>query len=390
MFNFHGQQNRRTPSQDLYQTLGITKEEGKTENNIKKAYRNLAKIHHPDRGGNSKKFENIQKAYDILNDAEKKVQYDLYGVTDDSTSGQKQWQPSNSIFDKIFKTGNQTSNKTKDLVYELKVSLLDLFIGSKRKLRIITNILCTDCDGNGGTGKKISCKECKGQGQITRMKSLGPGMFQKHVLACTHCRSQGSITVEKCLTCKGKGTIKKQQDLHVLIHKGMQNGQKIVFTEQSDQELNKTTGDVVVILQQLKNENFIRTGDDLQCQYSLTVAEALCGFKIVIPYLNKKKLLLNRENQITRPGEVFVVKNFGMPVAEKNYQRGNLYVKFNVKFPEHLDESQKNNIQRAFVNEKKPLEINEDTEDVTMEQYTESSQKQEDKHQDNTEGCRTQ
>lgn len=331
----------------FYDILGLEKASA-TDAEIKKAFRKQAMTHHPDKGGDPEKFKEISKAYEVLNDPEKKALYDEGGeeALDGGAGGGGGGHGGMDIFDLFgggfgggHGGGARAGGKRKgeDVVFPLKVSLEDLFNGTSKKLRLTKNVLCTGCGGKGGA-KEATCRGCKGQGIRIVIRQLGPGMIQQMQTACTDCNGTGSTMAEKdkCKKCKGEKTVKEKKTLEVFVNKGMRNGEKIVFAGEADEAPDMIPGDVVVVLQSSEHTVFKRDGSHLFLKKQISLVEALTGFQFTVPHLDGRTLLVKSDpNMIVKPGDIKAIKDEGFPQLKNPYIRGNLYVEFDVKFPEH-------------------------------------------------------
>lgn len=223
---------RGRPKKDVdttrfYTLLGVEKSASEAE--IKKAFRKQAMTHHPDRGGNADTFKEINKAYEVLSDKQKRAIYDEGGEEALENGGAGGGGAGVDIFD-LFgfgggggRRGGPRVRKGEDVLFPLKVTLEDLYNGTSKKLRLTKNVLCGDCKGKGGKdGAETRCKECKGQGVRMIIRQIGPGMIQQMQSQCGACKGSGSTIAEKdkCTKCKGEKTIKEQQLLEIHITKG--------------------------------------------------------------------------------------------------------------------------------------------------------------------------
>lgn len=342
MFNFIKQDHSgELKYTKLYDVLGVPKKADIQQ--IKKAYKTLAMHHHPDRGGDSKEFEKISHAYEILYDEEKRKLYDKSGI---ENSDETQYNQDGGGFFNMFKQATRPS--TENIIFPMEVTLDGLYDGDSRKLQVRVNRLCGTCSGTGGTGKSTHCSTCHGQGTTVQMKLLAPGMFQKLATNCSDCGGIGQEMSIKCPDCKGRGVKKQEKSITVLIHKGMVDGQKLVFSGESDEQVGKTTGDIVVVVNELKHRTYKRKGDNLYCDEHISLNEALCGFRKKIPFFKSKTLSISRTDKVTYPGEVVVVKNYGMPVFKENFKKGDLFIRMLVDFPCTMSANQQALIDRAF------------------------------------------
>ncbi|KAI3853865.1 hypothetical protein MKX03_001193 [Papaver bracteatum] len=327
-----------------YEVLGVPKNASREE--LKKGYRKAAIKHHPDKGGDPEKFKELQTAYDVLNDPKKREIYDKYG--EDALNGTDGGDPFD-IFRHPFGGGRGGSTSAKkqrgeDVVHSLKVSLEDLYSGTSKKLSISRNVICTKCTGKGmksGASTK-KCSGCKGSGEKISTVHMGPFMQQVQQ-PCNECEGTGETICQKdrCPQCKGDKVVNEKKVLEVHVEKGMQNGQKITLHGEADQVPGIVTGNVVFVVTQKDHPKFKRKGDDLFVEHKLSLTEALCGFQFALTHIDGKQLLIK-----TNPGEVIKPDSFkaindeGMPMYERPFMKGNLYVKFTVDFPESLTAEQ--------------------------------------------------
>ncbi|CDJ47480.1 DnaJ domain-containing protein, putative [Eimeria brunetti] len=306
---------------------------------IKKAYRKLAIKHHPDKGGDPEKFKEISRAYEVLSDPEKKSIYDELGE-EGLEGGGAETDPSD-IFDLFFggrRRGRQQSKKKgEDIVSPINVTLEQIYNGAPRRMAINKDIICNDCEGKGGPADAfITCKECDGSGVKVMIRHLGP-MIQQTQGICSACKGQGrSIENSKrCKTCGGKGVCKERKILQIFIEKGVKNHHKIVFRGEADERPGEIPGDVV-----LEHAVFKRRGNDLFMTKSITLYEALCGFKFLLTHLDGRQLLIQGSpGEVVKPDAVMCVKGEGMPCHKNPFIHGELYIVFDVEFPQKVPES---------------------------------------------------
>ncbi|XP_071784979.1 dnaJ homolog subfamily A member 2-like [Asterias amurensis] len=342
----------RAPTNDtrLYELLGVSKNASETE--IKKAYRKLAKEYHPDKNPNAgEKFKEISFAYEVLSNTEKRDTYDRYGL-----EGLKEGAGEGGGFDDIFSHffgggifggggggfgGGRRQRKMKgeDTVHRLGVSLEDLYNGKTSKLQLSKNVICGSCKGHGGKqGAMQPCHSCHGRGIKVTIRQIGPGMVQQMQSTCTDCRGEGERINDRdrCKKCNGAKVNKETKILEVHIDKGMREGQKITFHGEGDQQPGIESGDVIIVLVEKDNDAFKRVGNDLYREQEVTITEALCGFQITLKHLDDRQLLIKCPGgSVIQPGCKRVVENEGMPFYRNPFTKGNLIMKFNIKFPEN-------------------------------------------------------
>lgn len=352
-FNFGGEQqcNRRRDADTtkLYKTLGISKNASAGE--IRKAYRKMAKTHHPDKGGNAEKFKEITKAHEILSDPDKRETYDKYGLEGLEEGGG--CDGPTDIFD-LFSGGGRRKRgnrkrKGEDVQFPLKLDLKDLYMGTTKKLRLTKNVICKGCNGKGGIGVS-KCRNCKGQGSVMVIRQLGPSMIQQMQTPCNQCKGKGEVVAEggRCKECKGQKVTSVTKTLSVHVNPGMRHGEKVVFNGEADEAPDIIPGNVVVVLQQRRHNLFRREGRHLLITKKLTLRESLCGFEFVINHLDGRKLLIKSEkNVVYKHGDTKCVYEEGM---KDSYERGNLYIEFEVEFkkPETFTEAQKKALKQVL------------------------------------------
>lgn len=308
----------------LYETLGV--EKGASKKEIRKAYMKLSRTHHPDKGGDEHKFKEISAAYEILSDEEKRAQYDKYGL--EGVSGDDVGAAGGEDLFSMFFGGGRSCRagprKAPSMNHPLKVSLEDLYNGKTVKLAVNRKVI---------KGTPEECLSCKGQGTLTEVRQVGPGMLTQMQRPCNECKGQG----QKC-TYKSERKV-----LEVHIEKGMGNNEKITFRGMSDEVPKMEPGDINFIVQEKDHELFKRKGADLLVMKEVSLNQSLCGFTYKFKHLDGRVLVVK-----SRPGEVIkpemntkealpfvkVLADEGMPSKGNPFVKGNLYILFRVKFPE--------------------------------------------------------
>jgi DnaJ homolog subfamily A member 2 len=311
---------------DYYKILEVDKKATKEE--LTKAYKKLARKYHPDicKDENAEeKFMEVGTAYEILNDDKKRELYDKYG--EEGLSGN---QRNNNDQD-----GSEGPKKGKEVLKILTVTLEDLYNGLEKKIKIKRLKICQICKGSGSRkeGKTENCNSCNGQGVQIKYKQIG--FFSQQVqVECETCDGEGKIVRDKykCKECKGKKVVEESKKLEVFIDKGMKDGQRIVFEEESDEKPGWKAGDIVFQLQQEPHDVFERDGIHLYMNKKITLVEALCGFSFTIQHLDKRILLIKQEESIN-PNSIKQIQNQGMPTYKSPFDKGDLFINFTVKFP---------------------------------------------------------
>lgn len=338
-----GQEREEVNTEEHYETLGISKGASQTE--VKKAFRNLAKKNHPDKGGDEEKFKEMQNAYEILSDPEKRELYDQYGDEGVQNGGGGGGHGGIDIFDLFNGGGGRRGQAAKsrkrqgeNVVFPLKVTLEDLYNGMTKKLRLTKNIICGTCTGMGSkSGKSTTCRGCNGSGRRVVVRQLGPGMMQQMQTQCPDCDGEGDCVSDsdRCPKCKGNKVVKEKKTLEVYIDKGMRHGQKVKFQGEADQAPNTDPGDVIVVLQQKDHPNFGREGLNLFHRRKISLVEALCGATFLISHLDGRQLRVctGKNGEIITPGQVKCIENEGMPQHKNPYVLGGLFIEFELEFP---------------------------------------------------------
>lgn len=372
----------------LYDLLGVNP--NATETEIKKAYRKLAKEYHPDKNPTEgEKFKEISFAYEVLSDSRKREIYDRQGIKG-IQGGADAGMASEDLFSQLFggglfgmgMEGSRRRKRGEDTVYPLKVTLEDLYNGKTSKLNLNKTVICKTCDGLGGRPGAINrCTACQGRGIKVSYRMLGPGMVQHMQSACPECNGEGEVLNERdrCKACKGKKIVHETKRLEVHVDKGMQDGQKIYFRGDGNQQPGVEPGDVIIVLQQLPHERFTREGPDLFITHKLNLTEALCGFSIVIKHLDGRDMLVRHPpGEVVEHGAVKGIVHEGMPIYKNPFERGNLYIKFSVEFPEnHFADVAKIKALELLLPDRPPFEmpIGDHVEEADLHDYDTDAQR---------------
>ncbi|KAH8829708.1 hypothetical protein DL96DRAFT_1599247 [Flagelloscypha sp. PMI_526] len=312
---------------------------------------------HPDKGGDPDKFKDVTHAYEVLSDPDKRHIYDTRGEAALNEAGGMGGMDPQDLFSQLFGGGgggffggggpfggggagrSSGPRKTKDLVHRVHVSLEDLYKGKTTKLALTRNILCGKCKGKGGKdGAVRDCGSCNGRGIKVTLRQMGP-MIQQMQAPCDECSGTGEIInmKDRCTQCKGKKTIPDKKFLEVHIDKGMKGGQTIQFRGESDQAPNAEPGDVVIVIEEKPHERFRRQENDLIYETEIDLLTALAGGEFTIKHLDDRALLVKLlPGEVIKHGDLKVIHGQGMP-SQRHHELGDMYVKLNVEFPDHID-----------------------------------------------------
>lgn len=329
-----------------YDVLGVRP--NCTQDELKKAYRKLALKYHPDKNpSEGERFKQISQAYEVLSNPEKRRIYDQGGeqaIKEGAAGGGGGgFSSPMDLFDMFFGggMGRRRGNRGKNTVHQLGVSLEELYNGAVRKLSVQRSTICEKCEGRGGRkGAVEKCPSCRGSGVTVRIQQLVPGMVQHIQTTCQDCGGEGERInpKDRCKNCNGKKVVRERKIIEVHIDKGMEDGQKITFSGEGDQEPGMEPGDIIVVLDEKEHEVFKRSHSDLIMRMELTLTEALCGFQKTIRMLDNRTLVItNLPGEVVKNGAVKCVLNEGMPQYRNPFEKGKLIIQFMVQFPSHID-----------------------------------------------------
>lgn len=337
----------RGNSSKYYDLLGVSREASEKE--IKAAYKKKAMKHHPDRGGDEATFKDISKAYEVLSDLEKKQVYDAYGEEGldgmgqggapgggQHAGGMDPFDLFSSIFG--FEGGRAQRGRpvTPDSVYEIQVTLEELFVGTSREIMFNRDAICKACDGRGGTEVE-QCRACDGSGVQVRLQQLGM-MVQQIRSVCHVCDGKGHVVPpgKTCQVCVGAGTVKEKKPFQIDVEAGAADGLEFRFRGQADERPDHDTGDVVIRLRQQAHKVFARANYSLYMTKKISLQEALCGFEFSTTFLDGEELKIRSEpGKVTKPGDMIVVEGKGMP-RPHGQKAGDLFIHLEVEFPKEV------------------------------------------------------
>ena len=349
---------------DYYEILGV--EKGADEATIKKAYRSLAKKYHPDlHPGDAeaeKNFKEVNEAYDVLSDSDKRAKYDQYGhAAFDPAAGAGGYGGGfggfgdfGDIFSSFFGGGfgggsAQRRNgpmRGDDIGTRVSISFEEAAFGVKKEISYNRICRCPDCSGSGaakGTTPE-TCGRCRGTGQMTVTQRLGGMQFNSQT-TCDSCRGRGKIIKSPCNNCRGTGFIRVSKKLEVSIPAGIDDGERIALRGQGNDGRNGgPAGDLILQVNVKPHAIFERDGYDIYCEVPIPVTDAILGAEIDIPTLDGTEKYTIPEG--TQPGTRFTMRGRGIPYVNSS-RRGDLIFVVNVEIPRSLSGKQKEHI-RAF------------------------------------------
>jgi DnaJ family protein A protein 2 len=245
--------------------------------------------------------------------------------------------------------------KGKNVMFKLPVTLEDMYIGATKKIRFTRKRVCNTCDGKGGS-KVSTCTSCRGRGVKVVVRQVGPGMIQQMQMQCDECDGKGESCDPRfiCKTCRGGKVKDEKTTLEVHVNKGMKTGSKITFRDASDELPGVRAGDLVVVLNESKHDRFIRKGPHLYHKKKITLLQALTGFQFPLVHMDGRVLVVNSEpGVIVKPGNIVAIRDEGMPIEQNPYERGNLYINFEIEFPNRIDSEAMKNLVAVLGNKSK-------------------------------------
>ncbi len=351
--------------EDYYKILGVPR--SATQIEIKKAYRNLAHKYHPDKGGDEKKFKEINEAYQVLSDKEKRTQYDSFGqVFEGGQTGPgfdfRQWQDFKpgfdfegfgdlgEMFEEFFGGGVASRKKDlrrgKDIQIGIEIPLEETLADQEKELVLTKQVVCSRCNGKGGEpGTSVKeCFSCRGTGQVQQIKRTFFGTVTRYVV-CPECSGQGSKPEKPCNVCKGEGRVQKEEKIKVIIPAGVDSNQILKIKGQGEAgRRGGKPGDLYLRILVKRHPVFGRKGDDLYIRKDISFSQVALGDEIEIPTLEDKKILL-RVPAGTESGKIFRISKKGIPHFG-GFGRGDLYVELIIKTPQKLTKKQKELLEK--------------------------------------------
>lgn len=362
---------------NLYNTLGLNKEDKPSIDDIKKAYRAKAKIHHPDKGGDASVFKEISKSYEILSDSRKRTQYDKFGTIDENPStfspfGNNQGFPfGQDIFD-IFR--NRGGSKTPNKPYPINIHLKDVFFGIVKKMKVSSVEICETC-----VDQRKKCTICNGEKFIHQMRRLGPGMFQKSSKPCNICNQSGYHFEKTCTVCKGTGNNTKVVIIDVNVRKG--------FKQDGLIQIKKNGKTYTFQINILEDATFNVDNNDLIIKHQISILESLSGFKHSIILPDRSIINISRKN-VTKDKTILKMRGYGIPFDSSSNTKkinGDLYMIIDVIYPSKLSEQQIKTLNSVF----KDTKCKYDSNGKNVECHIYTKDEKETYHTNNSENCRT-
>jgi molecular chaperone DnaJ len=356
---------------DYYKILGVTKNASPEE--IKKAFYKLAHKYHPDKGGDAEKFKEINQAYQILSNKEKRAQYDRYGRIFEGTGagtgnagfqqrdfnfsnfdfsfGKENMEGLEDVLENIFGFGFSKRTREKkdikageDILITITINLEETLEDQKKEMVVDKYITCSRCGGSGGepNTKIKECFSCRGTGFVQEIKKSFLGVFTKRGV-CPECKGEGNVPEKPCNVCQGEGRIKAKTTVKFTLPKGIDSNQIIKIKELGHAgRRGGKAGDLHVRVNLNPHPRFIRRGDDLYVKINITFSQAVLGDEIKIKTLDGEAILKIPAG--TQTNKTFIISKKGISRFFSS-GRGDLYVKVDVHIPQKISDNQKKILQ---------------------------------------------
>jgi molecular chaperone DnaJ len=351
---------------DYYKILGIS--QSASPEQIKKAYYKLAHKYHPDKkDGNEAKFKEVNEAYQILSDKEKRAQYDRFGRVFDGRGepgfdftwawgrpgsdfgfdgfGMGGFSDLSEIMEELFNVGTERRTKDvkkgRDIEVNLEIPLEDTLKHQEKEITLQKMVSCFRCQGTGAEpGTKIKeCFSCRGAGRVQNIKKTFLGSFTR-VTTCPECKGEGNIPEKPCNVCKGEGRLKSNERIKIAIPAGVDSNQILKFKGKGGAgRRGGKSGNLYIRVFVKPHPAFKRKGDDLYVTVPIFISQAALGDEIEITTLRGKKILL-KVPQGTQSGKILRISGKGIPHFSRS-GRGDLYIRLVIKTPKKLTKKQK-------------------------------------------------
>jgi molecular chaperone DnaJ len=354
---------------DYYETLGVQRSASADE--LKAAYRRLAKQYHPDvnkEPAAAERFKEINEAYAVLADSEKRAAYDRYGhagVNGGFGAGDFTGFGVEDIFETFFggfggtgRTSRRAPRRGADLRYDLSITFEEAIAGIEKEIEITRNEICETCRGTGaepGT-TPVRCATCKGSGEVRQVRQTFLGSMV-NVTTCPACRGAGEVVTSPCRMCNGRTQVRRTRRLSISVPPGVNSGTQIRLSSEGEPGVNGgPNGNLYVVIAVAAHKFFRRRDDDIFLEVAVNVAQAALGADVTIPTpygIEKLKIPAGAQS-----GTLFQLRGKGAPRLQRS-GRGDLFVILNVATPGNLNKDQKKlleDLKKSLGGEAQPLE----------------------------------
>lgn len=345
-------------AKDYYQMLGVSKNATKEE--IKKAFHKLAHKYHPDKtGGDETKFKEINEAYQILSDEQKRKQYDAFGQAGPNMGGAgfggfegfdfSQYAQGGDfgfdigeMFSDFFGGGRQRQRRGDDLQTSLTLEFKESIFGAEKEIKITKPSTCGTCKGSGAkSGSSIeTCAHCNGKGSVRNIQRTMLGSIAT-TQVCSKCHGTGKIPKDPCGHCRGGGVVHEPRTIKINVPAGIQNGETLRLQGMGEAIPGGNHGDLYVRIMVVPHKSILRHNNDLVSHLNIKLTDALLGAQYAVETLDGSQSVTIPAG--TKVGDSIVLKGFGVPINDK--KRGNFIIKLNISLPEKLSKRAKEVIE---------------------------------------------
>lgn len=350
---------------DYYQILGVQKTA--SEDEIKKAFRTLAHKYHPDKkGGDEARFKEVSEAYAVLSDQKKRAQYDQFGAYtpggngggfggfdfsdfaknfggfEGFGNGQGVEFDLGDVFGDFF-GGGRRQRRGRDISMDIELPFRDAVFGAERRILISKIGSCDTCTGTGSKkgSSMMSCTACNGKGQVRESRSTFFGTVAT-TRTCPACKGRGEVPKEACDACRGEGVLKKQEEVHVVVPAGVDDGEMIRMPGRGEAMPGAPAGDLYIKIHVKSDKLFTREGNNLLTALSIKLTDALLGAEFVIQTFDGDTPLAVPQG--VAQGEMLRIRGKGVPYGRGS--RGDLLVRIDIEFPKKLSRAAKEAVEK--------------------------------------------
>ena len=354
---------------DYYEVLDVQK--GASDEEIKKAYRKKAIQYHPDRNPDDKeaeeKFKEAAEAYEVLSDPDKRARYDQFGHAGMNGAGgfggggSMNMDDIFSMFGDIFGGHNpfgggfggfgggggsrQRVNRGSDLRVRVKLSLKEIATGCEKKIKVRKAVTCTHCGGSGAKDEHstTTCPECGGSGYVTRVENTFFGRMQTQGV-CPTCNGEGKVITAKCDKCSGEGAVRGDEVVEIKIPAGVGEGMAVTVSGKGNAARHGgVNGDLLVVIEEERNPDLVRDGNDLIHNLNLTVTMAILGGEVEVPTIDGRVKIKIAPG--THAGKVLRLRGKGLPEVN-GYGRGDILIVVDITIPDSLNSEERKLLEK--------------------------------------------
>ena len=344
-------------NKDYYEVLGVDRDAD--EQTIKRAFLKKAREVHPDVSDDpdaEEKFKEVNEAYSVLSDEEKRANYDRYGTAEGFGDGYVDMSDLDDLFSTFFGggagrargSGRQASRKGRDMAVNLTISLQEAALGCKKTISYNRLEPCGDCGGTGHEpgAREKTCPRCNGTGYVTQVQHSIFGQVQQSS-PCPECHGEGTVIDHPCETCGGEGRVPTHEKVEVNVPVGVSTGRQLRISGYGEAGYRGApAGDLIVTVLVEEDERFEREGDDLLCEAHVSIAQAALGCTIEVEGIKPDEVVTVEVPAGTQHGDVVTVTNRGMPRIGGGGSRGRLLVSIAVDVPKHLSSEARELLER--------------------------------------------